>query len=70
MNKAELRFIDGEYYVTQGDKKVAVEKLAAIGTVTTVMPDGSKIVVDNLTGKTLFQAACFLNDFHLENPDG
>ena len=69
MEKAEIRFIDGDYYLTQGDKKVAVEKLADINTTILMMPDGSKIVVDNLACKTIFQAACFLNDFHLEEND-
>ena len=66
MEKAEIRFIDGDYYVTQGDKKVAVEKLSDVDTVAIKFPDGSETVADNLCGKTLFQAACFLNDFHLK----
>ena len=63
--KAELRYIDGEYYVTQGDKKMTVSRLIDSDTVTARAP-GTIVKVGNLTGETLYKAACFLTNFNIE----
>jgi len=69
MDKAEIRFIDGDYYITQGDKKIAVQKYAEVDSTIVNMPDGTKLHTENLSGKTIMMAACFLNDFTLVEDD-
>ena len=69
MNKAELRYIDGDYYITIGDKKISVDKVAEPETVAVHMPDGSKTVASNYDGNVLFQAACILSVITLDGQE-
>ncbi len=62
MMKAELRFIDGDYYITQGDKKILAQEYAEVDSVIVNMPDGTELVIENLAGKTIMTATYFLAD--------
>ena len=62
MDKAELRYIDGAYCITQGDKRIMVDDLRLDSLVKVRKPDGEVIEVENYTANAVFIAACQLND--------
>ena len=53
MDKAELRYTHGDYYITIGDKIISIDEIAEPKTTT-------------YTGSILFQAVCFLADLTLD----